>query len=390
MNLPMLSCNSPSAAASRWACAYFFATCGLAYGSVMSRIPAIKVQAGLDEAQLGSALLWLGLGALTAFPLAGWVISRVGSRLVQWLGGLALLVLFPLTGMVTDQWSLSFALYGMGLATGTTEVAMSTQAVLIEKALRRPCMSSLHAMFSLGGLLGAVGGSVFSGCGVNPLLHFCLTAAFTLLILPFAAAHLLRDTPEPRSGKASDPFRLPGPGIFVYGLLALCAYASEGSVGDWGALLLHQVKGASEQMAALAYAAFSVTMVVARLGGDRVRAAFGDARLMLYLALLATGGMLTSQFSPWPLLCLLGYAGMGMGLSVIVPIIFSAVGKRKDVSVSTGATIVSSLAYGGQLLVPPLIGILGHSVGLHKAMFVVVFLCLCLVLGSRLFNNDDM
>lgn len=388
MKLLTLPCSSPSAAASRWACAYFFAVCGLAYGSVMSRIPAIKVQAGLDEAQLGSALLWLGLGALTAFPLAGWVISRVGSRLVQWVGGLALLLLFPLAGMAAGQWSLSFALYGMGLATGATEVAMSTQAVLVEKALRRPCMSSLHAMFSLGGLLGAVGGSLFSSFGVNPLPHFCLTAACVMLFLPFAASYLLRDAPEVQREKTSAPFRLPGPGIFVYGLLALCSYASEGSVGDWGALLLHQVKGATEQTAALAYAAFSVTMVVARLGGDRMRSAFGDARLMLYLALIATGGMLTSQFSPWPLLCLLGYAAMGLGLSVIVPIIFSAVGKRKDVSVSTGATIVSSLAYGGQLMVPPLIGILGHRVGLHNAMFVVVFLCLCLVLGSRLFKEE--
>lgn len=388
MKLPQFARNVPSAAASRWACAYFFAVCGLAYGSVMSRIPAIKVQAGLDEAQLGTALLTLGLGALTGFPLAGWVISRFGSQRVQWVGGFALLLLFPLTGIASGQWSLSLALYGMGIATGTTEVAMSTQAVLVEKALRKPCMSSLHAMFSLGGLLGAVGGSAFSGFGVDPLLHFYLTAAFGMLFLPFAAANVLQDVPMAHSEQTSGPFRLPAFGIFIYGLLALCSYASEGSVGDWGALLLHQEKGASEQTAALAYAAFSVTMVAARLVGDRMRAIFGDAKLMLYLALLATGGMLTSQFSPWPLLCLLGYAAMGMGLSVIVPIIFSAVGKRKDVSVSTGATIVSTLAYSGQLLVPPLIGLLGHRVGLHNAMFVVVFLCLCLVLGSRLFKDE--
>lgn len=383
----MLSCAPPSATASRWACSYFFAVCGLAYGSVMSRIPAIKIQAELDEAQLGSALLWLGLGALSAFPLAGWTISRVGSRQVQWVGGIALLLLFPLVGMASGQWSLSFALYGMGLATGASEVAMSTQAVLVEKALHKPCMSSLHAMFSLGGLLGAVGGSIFSSFGVTPLLHFGLTGGFVVLFLPFAAARLLQDAPKAKPEQTSGSFRWPGLGIFVYGLLALCSYAAEGSVGDWGALLLHEVKGATEQTAALAYAAFSVAMVAARLGGDRMRQTFGDARLMRCLALLATGGMLTSQLSPWPVLCLLGYAAMGMGLSVIVPIIFSAAGKRNDVSVSTGATIVSSLGYGGQLLVPPLIGLLGHRVGLHNAMFVVIFLCLCLVLGSRLFTK---
>ena len=372
-----------TAAVSRWACAYFFVICGLAYGSVMSWIPAIKMRTALDEAQLGYALLCLGLGALTAFPLAGWAISRLGSRLIQIAGGLALLVLFPLPGIAIGQWSLCLAFFGMGFATGITEVAMSIQAILVERAEQKPRMSSLHAMFSLGGLAGALGGALLAS-SLSPAAHFYIISALFFPGLPVAASRLLQDAPAPRKDK--EAFGLPPLFVLLCGLLALCCYAAEGSVGDWGALLLYEVKGASEQTAALAYAAFSIAMVAMRLGGDRLRKEFSDYPLIRILAFIATCGIVLAQFAPWPLVCVFGYALMGLGLSVIVPIIFSSVGKRSDVSMETGVTIISTMGYGGQLIVPPLIGMLGHSVGLYKAMFVVVFLCVCLVLGAGLFK----
>lgn len=215
-------------AAAHWACAYFFATCGVAYGTVMSRIPAIKGEVGLNEAELGSALLCLGLGALTAFAGAGWAQTRIGSRPVLIFGGLAQLLAFPLVGLAENLWSLALAFYVLGLFNGTTEAAMGTQAILVERAAGRPRLSSLHALYSFGGLIGSLGGALLAG--FTPLTHFCLVAVPALCPLPFAALRLLPDTPEPAREKRG--FRAPPLPLLLLGFMALCCYAAEGTVGQ--------------------------------------------------------------------------------------------------------------------------------------------------------------
>lgn len=366
--------------AARWSCAYFFAICGVAYGSVMSRMPAIKADVGLNDAELGSALLCLGLGALTAFLIAGWIQTRIGSRRVQIAGGLGLLLTFPLLGLPGHLWSLALAFYIMGVTNGTTEVAMGTQAILVERAVGKPRLSSLHAMYSLGGLVGSLGGALL--IGLPPFLHFSLAAAIMLCLLPFASARLLDDKPAPSEKRKGR--RLPPRLVVLLGVLALCCYASEGAIGDWGALLLHSIKGASQQTAALAYAAFSAAMVIGRLAGDRLRAEFGDYCLMRALAVIATCGSLIVLFVPWPGVSLAGYALMGVGLSVIVPMVFSAVGRVRGFSTSASVAVVSSMGFGGLLIAPPLIGMLAQLVGLQEALLVVAVLCGSLIAGAKL------
>ena len=67
----------------RWACAFFFGVVGVVYGAVVSRMPAIKAQTGMGDADVGFVLLCMGLGALSSFPLAGLTLSHVSCRLVQ-------------------------------------------------------------------------------------------------------------------------------------------------------------------------------------------------------------------------------------------------------------------------------------------------------------------
>lgn len=380
-------------------CAYFFAVCGIAYGSVMARIPAIKAEVGLNEAELGTALLGLGIGALIAFALAGWAQTRIPSRKVLIVGGLLQLLCFPLVGFA-DQWAeLVAAFIIMGFFSGVTEAGVGTQAVLVERAAGKPRMSTLHAMYSLGGLCGSLSGALLAAF-LTPLPHFWLMAGAMLCLLPFASRHLLPDhalahTADQSTEQSQNEtpivvktgFRLPPLAVFLIGALTLCSYASEGTVGDWGSLLLHEVKGASESVAALAYAAFSTTMVIMRLCGDRMRSAYGDFHLMRFLALIATGGIVVALMVPWPAVSLAGYALMGIGLSVIVPILFSAVGRVSGISTGAAVAVVSAMGFGGQLIAPPLIGMLAHIIGLREAMSVVIIFCICLVLGSSLLKK---
>ena len=371
----------------RWACSFFFAVAGLAYGSVMSRMPAIKARALLSDADVGVMLLCMGLGGLVSFPLAGWAVSRMGCRAVLTLAGGALILLFPCMGLASGFFSACLLFALLGFAIGVNDVGINAGSILVESAMRRPVISSMHALYSSGGLLGALGGSVMAAWEVSPLGHFVGAALILLVLLPFFARQLLRDAPRPREKR--ERLSRPPLWVLVFGVLMLCSYSSEGSVGEWGVLLLHEVKGASEQTAALAYASFSVAMVAMRFFGDRLREHFGDARLLRVCCGCALCGILTALLSPWPALCLLGYAFMGLGLSVSVPIIFSAAGRRHDMPAGTVAAILSMLAASGQLFIPPLIGMLGSLVGLQEAMGVVVGLCAVMFLGAGAVRDAD-
>lgn len=364
----------------RWACSFFFAVAGLAYGSVMSRMPAVKAQALLTDADVGVTLLCMGVGSLFSFPLAGWAISRTSCRTVLSLAGGILILLFPCVGLATGFFSACLLFALLGFAIGMTDVGINSGSILVEAAMRRPVISSMHALYSMGGLLGALFGSCMAAFGVAPFGHFSAVSLALLVLLPFFARQLLHDVSRPREKR--ERLSRPPLWVLVFGVLMLCSYSSEGSVGEWGVLLLHEVKGASEHTAALAYASFSVAMVVMRFFGDRLREHFGDAGLMRACCGCALCGILTALLSPWPALCLLGYALMGLGLSVSVPILFSAAGRRRDMPVGTVTAFLSMLAASGQLFIPPFIGMLGSLVGLQAAMGVVVALCTVMFLGA--------
>lgn len=369
--------------AARWACGYCFAMGGMVHGSVMGRVPALKSMTGVDEQQLGQALLGAGFGALLAFAFAGALVRRYGSRAITVISGLALMATFPLLGLAQDVWVLAAGFLAVGLTFATMDVAMNTQAVEVERRLGRPCISSLHGMYSLGGLVGAVGAAAFAD--LAPIWHFSLLALIAVAILPFFARNLFEGRPEPmEEAPARRGWRLPPPALIGLGLLTLCAFVSEGAVADWGALLLHQVQGASERLAALGFAAFSATMVLGRLFGDRLRVRFADEALVRNLALLAIAGMLLALFSPWVAGAIAGFALVGAGLSVVVPILIGAAGNRPGIEPSRGVAAVASFGYGGLLLGPPLIGFLAEHVGLRLSLLVVVGLCAGLVLKASL------
>lgn len=375
------------ARAARWACAFCFAVGGLIQGSVMGRIPALKQLTGVDEQALGQALLGAGLGALLAFTFSGKLVRRFGSRPVTTLSAAALLLVFPLLGACGQWWELALGFLLIGLIFATLDVAMNTQAVEVERLLGRPCLSSLHGMYSLGGLVGALGAAALAE--LAPFWHFSLFAALGLLALPLFGRRLLAGRPEPDLQSRRQGWRPPPAALVGLGLLTLCAFVSEGAVADWSALLLHSTLGASERVAAFGFAAFSATMVIGRLFGDRLRLRFEDVALVRALGLSAIAGILLALFGGRVGFSIAGFALVGLGLSVVVPILIGAAGNRPGIEPSSGVAAVASFGYGGLLLGPPLIGMLAEHVGLRLALLVVVGLCAGLVLQAQLVRRPE-
>ncbi len=185
----------------RAACAYFFLGPGLAYGMLTSRLPALKIQTGADEMQIGLILLCLGLAALVTLLSGSWLIARWGSRTMLRLGSAALLPALPLCGLAATPFHLGLACGLFGLSVGLTDISMNAQGIQLERRHRSPCMSLLHASYSLGCVLASLTGALFAALEISPFIHFSCILALYACLRPLAVPRILRDAAEERTAR---------------------------------------------------------------------------------------------------------------------------------------------------------------------------------------------
>lgn len=261
---------------------------------------------------------------------------------------------------------------------------MNVQAMLLERAILRSRMATLHAWYSIGGFLGSMVGSAFAYAHIGVFANFLCIFLFLTPLVIVSGRHLLPDTPG--GGTKRQKHGLP---LFIFfcGLMALGAFIAEGSSAEWGGLLLQDVKSADPGTAALCFGALSAPMAFARLTEDRLRERFGDFALLLAGGLLAFVGLGLVLLSPLPWLCLCGFALTGLGLSPVMPVAISRAGAHGSLPPAAASAMVSLLGYRVLLVVPPSLGWLAQHFGLETAMLVPLVVRGALVCGSLGFRG---
>jgi len=368
-------------APTRWATRTQFFCSGFIFATWGVHIPTVKAHYGVDEAELGLALLAAGFGALFGISRAGSWIGRHGAARIALLTGTVYALLVALLIHMPSYAFLLVLLAAFGLVTSVFDVAINTEASQLELHGDRPLMSGMHGMFSLGGMAGAVSGSAALAAGLAPGWHLVLVAGVMAVAVAGATRWML-----PRRFTASTTtesgFRLPRGSLVVLGILAALGLVAEGAMYDWSVLYLQQELGSPQQQAALAYASFSAAMAAARFGGDALRARFASATLLrasASLAALSMAGVLLTD-SPW--LALAGFAGVGIGFANVVPILFAAAARVPGVDAARGIAAVSAAAYLGFMAGPPMIGFLARVSSLTAALSVVVVFAVALAVAA--------
>ena len=372
----------------RQAIIFFFFSTGCTYGLLTARMPALREQLQAGEALIGMAMLCLGCGSLIGFAAMHVLQRRWSTRGILRLGSACLLLSLPLCGLAPTGVLFCAACTLLGSCFALADVAMNTQGILLEQRLRHNCLSGLHACYSFGGLGGSLLGAIFAALGASPLVTFMTAAGAQLVCWRLFAPYLLPDRTE-QTPTGKDDLSRRGVPLFIYlcGFLALAAYAVEGSCAEWSALLLHTVKVAPESTAALGFGAFSVAIALSRMLGDGLRQRWGDFVLLLGSTAAAVCGLVTVLLSPWPLLCLAGYALTGAGMAPIMPVLLSRAGSRDDISPQQATTAIATLGYAGLLIIPPSIGWLAQWYGLTTALLLPLLLALLLMVSSLLFRG---
>ena len=346
---------------------------GAVIASWLPHIPDLKRRLELDDGGLGLLLLSMAAGAIVALPLAGWLVARLGSRAVTGASAAALSAAVVLPVLTPGVASSATALVLLGACNATLDVAMNAHGVMVEDAYRRPIMSSFHALFSLGGLVGAGAASVAMAAGMSAPTHLVVVALLSLAAVWVAVRRLL---PTPPTWTHSAPvFAVPPAALLGLGLLTFCALLAEGAVGDWSAVYLRDSLGTKASTAAMGFAAFSLAMALGRFAGDQLARRMGPIRLLRLSASLATGGLTLTLLGGQPVIALLGFAVVGLGVANLIPILFSAAGRTQGVATGTAIAAVATTGYFGFLAGPPLIGLAADAVGLPVALGIVCAAC---------------
>lgn len=380
----------------RLSTAILFLIFGAVEATWASRIPLIRDRLELTDAGLSLALVGPAVGLLLAARMAPPLVNRVDHARASRAAVLASAACLVLPALAWNLASLTVALAIWGACLGTLDVTMNARGSALERRQDRSLLSGLHASYSSAVLLFAPIGAAAASLAITPLVHFAVVAAIcaaAALLFGPSSRETLMPTRSEDSGFSGDRSSASGvrprlilwrhPELFGLAFIGFCALVAEGSVANWSGVFLRQADHSSLASAPLALTAFSSGMVVARLLGDHVIMRWGHYSVLWRAAALAAVGMTLAVTTSSLVLALMGYATLGLGLSVLIPIVFSLSAKAPGVPSIWALSRMTTATYVGLFLGPPVIGLLSTALTLRRALLCVAGLLLVVATIGR-------
>ncbi|MFE9747036.1 MFS transporter [Saccharothrix saharensis] len=363
----------------RFCVAVVFFVNGAVFSSWASRVPAIADRVGAGPAAVAVAVFGLSAGAVVGLPLSGVLVSRFGSTAVVRAVLVGYAAALVAVGLAPDLVLLTAALAGLGVGNGMLDVAMNTAAIEVERRYPRQVMAAFHAQFSFGGLAGALVGAGAAGIGAAPEVHLPVIALVLLVVGMAATAGLLPASPDREVGRRGSPRR--DRRLVLLGLLVLGSLLCEGAVYDWSAVYLRDEVGGSPAVAALGFAAFSLSMACCRLVADRFVDRVGRVRYVRAAGVLAAVGLGLALLGPGVAAGVVGFGLVGLALAGVVPTLFSAAADGQA-NPAGAIAVVSTIGYLGFLAGPAMIGGIAAASSLRLAVAALVVLALAVSAGA--------
>lgn len=350
-----------------------FVSEGLFWGSFASLVPDLKQAIGASDGVFGLTMFFASLGAVAAMWLAPRVDAKLEARAMQG-AALAMVLAFLLPGLASGPIFFTIAMVLASAGSGSLDVIMNTRLSGIEADTKRPLMNLNHALFSFAYAGSAFCTGFFREAGFQPLIVFSLVAAIVGFILIPTMFHKAVGFGE---GEAAQPSVLRKPLIFFGGTIILIAFMSEQATEAWSALHLERGLGGSAAQGALGPTILGLTMGVGRLSGQFITAHVRETFVLQIAAVIAAIGLVIAASAANLNTAYLGFAILGLGVSVMAPMAYSAVGKRvSNQQRALVITRISVIGYMGFFIGPPLMGGLSELFGLSVSFFTVAAILL--------------
>lgn len=380
----------------RFAVLSFFIAQGLCFSTWASRIPDIKDIFTVNDALYwGMVLFMIPVGKFIAIPLAGYLVSKLGSRIMVQVSILGYALSLFAIGTALNIYMLGVFLFCFGVFWNLCDISLNTQGIGIERLYGRTIMASFHGGWSLAACLGALIGFVMIVSDIAPFWHFTMVAVIVLLLTLVSRRYLQEDTMAAQEEKqeAEDKpekwqyIKKPEMLLIKLGLVGLFALVVESAMFDWSGVYFESVLKVPKSLQ-IGFLVFMVMMTAGRFLANYAYRILGKQRvLQLSGAFIFVGffvsALLGSRFDTIGVKVLvnsLGFMLVGLGISSMVPTIYSLVGAKSKTPVGIALTILSSISFIGSLIAPLLIGAISKAFNMEYAYMVVGLLGLCILL----------
>jgi len=374
--------------AARIAVSTFFFVAGICFASWASRIPDIQHHLHFDDGQLGSVLFALPVGSMLSLPVAGFLVTKFGSRIIMFVGSFFYASLLCLLGLVDATWQLVTVLFFFGMSGNLMNISVNTQGVGVEILYKRSIMASFHGLWSLAGFVGASIGTLMVSQKIPPLMHFiiiaCLIAMLAIIMFRYS---LSNDVSRQNNEKG---FALPDRSLLKLGIIAFCCMACEGCMFDWSGIYFRDIVKTPPHLVTLGYTAFMAMMATGRFVGDRLVTKFGVKRVLQLSGCLIVTGLLTAILIPNLYMTTAGFLLTGFGVSSVVPLTYGLAGKSHTMSAGMAIAAVSTIGYLGFLFGPPVIGYIAKTANLRYSFALIAVFGFCvIILASKVKVNKQ-
>jgi MFS family permease len=363
---------SPDKKRIRIAVALLYFSLGLMFSSWASRIPDIKTKLHLNDALFGTILFALPAAQFLMMTFSGKLVTRFGSRKIVLFALPLYSICLSNIGLVREGWQLAIALFLFGLAGNLCNISINTQGVGAERLYQRPIMASFHGGWSLAGFTGALIGLIMINLKIVPYWHFITVIVFVWIIIWFNHEYLVKGKP------ASDPdmpkrkfFNRPDKALVQLGVIGFCSMASEGAMFDWSGIYFKDVVRAPSSLVILGYTSFMIMMASGRFLADYVTSKIGRKRLLQICGTMISTGLYLAVFFPYLITSTFAFMLVGLGVSSIVPSVYSAAGRHTKVPPGIALATVASVSFLGFLMGPPMIGYISQAAGLRYSFAVI-------------------
>ncbi|ELR71573.1 major facilitator superfamily [Fulvivirga imtechensis AK7] len=305
----------------------------------------------------------LPIGSLLSVPVSGYWVAKAGSRTVVVFSAFLYPLVLLAIGFSAGVWSLIAALFLFGMLGNMLNISINTQAVGVEAAYERNIMATFHGMWSLAGFAGAGIGAVMIAASIPPGTHYLMIAGAVAIVLAFTVKYLLPE--DVNTDKDKPIFSLPDRSLVVLGIIAFCSMMCEGAMFDWSGVYFNKVIAVKQDWIGIGYTVFMISMAGTRFVADKLVYRFGLKKILVGSGLFTATGFFLSVLLPHFETSLLGFFIIGIGVSSVVPLVFSAAGRSKIQSPGIALASVSTLGFFGFLIGPPVIGLVAGATDLR-------------------------
>ncbi|WP_314302231.1 MFS transporter, partial [Kocuria palustris] len=182
----------------RLGAALLFLVNGAVFANLLPRLPQIKDAFELSNSVYGFVVIAFPLGSLLAGTAPAPIMRRWGSGRTAVMGSVAIALMILLAGvsggiggglLVLLAYIVPLMLAGM--LDAITDTAQNAQALDVQRAMGRSILNSMHALWSLGSVIGGLMGTAALALQVPLAVHLAISGILFSAVAVFAGTRVL-------------------------------------------------------------------------------------------------------------------------------------------------------------------------------------------------------